>query len=41
MIFYGILWINKGDALRLSGRHGEAIEDYDKALELNPKNEVV
>jgi len=33
-------WIKKGIALRELGRYGEAIECYDKALEIDPKDEV-
>lgn len=29
-------WIGKGDALRAQGKNAEAMQAYDKAIELNP-----
>ena len=31
-------WINKGDALAKAGRAGEAVDAYNKALEIDPGN---
>ena len=31
-------WRDKGDALAKSGRHQEALQCFDKALEIDPKN---
>jgi tetratricopeptide (TPR) repeat protein len=32
-------WVHKGDELLSSTKFNEALEAYDKAIEINPKNE--
>ena len=35
---YGYDWIGNGDALKSAGKFDEAIQSYDKAIELDPQN---